>query len=142
MNQLKKIEKRLSKLQRMQKQLLKKKRKLNQKLAAKKRKKSRASRLVPAKKGVAFSDSFMKKAMLGTALGVVCAIVVTVALKNYKKNRAAEEALTERMGAYAGAVGDSHAEYDKASLEELEDALLRVENELDEVSQAIESAKK
>ena len=37
---------------------------------------------------------------------------------------------------------ESQAEYDKASLEELEDALLRVENELDEVSAAIENAKK
>ncbi len=147
MNQLKKIEKRLSKLSRLQKQLDKKKRKVGRLVAKNKKKQNRVRRLVkeaqqtvpPAKK------TMVKKAAIGFVIGTVLGVVVTKIVKYVKNNgcccklhaQADADALAENFQ-----TEESHAEYDKASLEELEDALLRVENELDEVSAAIENAKK
>lgn len=146
MNQLKKIERRLSKLGRLQKQLEKKKRKVGRLVAKNKKKQNHIRRLTKAQKAVPASQkAVLKKAVCGAVIGTVCGVVASKIISYVKANGcccmlrrdAQEDALEEMFQAQ-----ESQADYDKASLEELEDALLRVENELDEVSAAIESAKK
>ena len=146
MNQLKKIERRLSKLRRLQKQLDKKKRKVGRLVTKNKKKEKHVRRLVKAQKTVPTPQKNMiKKAVFGVVIGSVCGVVASKIVGYVKANgcccmlrrNVQEDADNEFLQAQ-----ESQAEYDKASLEELEDALLRVENELDEVSAAIENAKK
>lgn len=145
MNQLKKIERRLSKLRRLQKQLEKKKRKVGRLVAKNKKKQNRVRRLVKAQQAVPTPKKTMvKRAVCGVVVGTICGIVASKVVNYVKTNGCccklhgrSEDAIEEVFQSEG-----SQAEYDKASLEELEDALLRVENELDEVSAAIENAKK
>lgn len=146
MNQLKKIEKRLSKLRRLQKQLEKKKRKVGRLVAKNKKKQNHVRRMVKAQQVTPMpTKTIVKRSICGIVIGTICGVVITKAIRYMKAHgcccklhgQGNEEALEEMFQGE-----ESQVEYDKASLEELEDALLRVENELDEVSAAIENAKK
>lgn len=73
------------------------------------------------------------------ALVTVVAVVATVAVRNMKKNYMNVD--NERYDIAFGekdAQKEKEFDLDQVSLEELEEALLRVENELDEVNAAIE----
>lgn len=150
-NKLKRIEKRLSKLYRLQKRLEKKRKKLN-KFAAKNTKKAaaRAKKLpavkVPAKAKAAVKPS--KGFLWYFGISLSCALVATgvtlLVTKLVKRAAVQADAEAKEMDAYEAAdldAMDANQDYEKASLEELEEALLRVENQLDEVSEAIEGSK-
>lgn len=152
MDKLKKIEKRLEKLYRVQKQLEKKKKKM-MKLAAQNKKKVAANskKMAAAKTPVkvATKAGVKKNKMLkliATSIGLavfstVVAVAVTKLIQraNIQKKAGIRNAVAEDNDYPSVA---ANADYEKASLEELEEALLKVENQLEEVTAAIENSKK
>lgn len=157
MDKMKKIEKRLSKLYRLQKRLEKKRKKLN-KFAAKNRKnaalvtKKAGKKLtavkapVKGKTAARPSKSFLWRFGVSLACSLAATAVVVAVYKALKKSAVQADAEAKELDACTAATEAEGAvtnqDYEKASLEELEEALLRVENQLDEVSQAIDESKK
>lgn len=149
MEKLNKIEKRLEKLSRVQKQLEKKRKKLTR-LASKTRKQSAAKTKKLASKVPASVGNIVpkKKSLLGlilTSVGLavfstVVAVAVTKMIERAKVQKNAYDRNVE--GSADLSAEDFNTDYEKASLEELEEALLKVENQLDEVTAAIEKNKK
>lgn len=152
MDKLKKIEKRLEKLYRVQKQLEKKKKKMV-KLAAQNKKKVAANskKMAAAKAPVKIATKAGAKknkalklvaVSLGlTVLSTVVAVVVTKLIQRANiQKKAGIRSAAEDGNEYPSVA--SNADYEKASLEELEEALLKVENQLEEVTAAIENSKK
>lgn len=150
-NKLKKIERRLEKLYRVQKQLEKKRKKLT-KVATKSKKKAvanskkLAAAKVPVK--VAVKTGTKKKKLLGiVGVSIGLAVVSTIAAVLVTKliQRASVQKNAGNRNAYEesadGPANAGNSDYEKASLEELEEALLKVENQLDEVTAAIEKTK-
>ena len=140
MDKLKKIETQLDKMVRMQKQLEKKRKKLV-KAAAKARKESAAKTRKLAAKAPAsvecIASGVKKNNLRGLIIKSVClAAFSTVVAVVVSTDRNAE--------AVTGDLPDAalNTDYEKASLDELEEALLKVENQLDEVTAAIENSKK
>lgn len=152
MDKLKKIEKRLEKLYRVQKQLEKKKKKM-MKLAAQNKKKVAANskKMAAAKTPVkVVTKAGVKKnkmlKLIATSIGLavfstVVAVAVTKLIQraNIQKKAGIRNAAAEENDYPSVA---ANADYEKASLEELEEALLKVENQLEEVTAAIENSKK
>lgn len=152
MDKLKKIETQLDKMVRMQKQLEKKRKKLV-KAAAKARKESAAKTRKLAAKAPAsvecIASGVKKNNLRGLIIKSVClaafstvvAVVVSTAIKRAAVQRGAADRNAE---AVTGDLPDAalNTDYEKASLDELEEALLKVENQLDEVTAAIENSKK
>lgn len=151
MDKLKKIETQLDKMVRMQKQLEKKRKKLV-KAAAKARKESAAKTRKLAAKAPAsvecIASGVKKNNLRGLIIKSVClaafstvVAVVSTAIKRAAVQRGATDRNAE---AVTGDLPDAalNTDYEKASLDELEEALLRVENQLDEVTAAIENSKK
>lgn len=90
MNQLKKIERRLSKLRRLQKQLDKKKRKVGRLVTKNKKKEKHVRRLVKAQKTVPTPQKNMiKKAVFGVSSGLSVVLLATKIVGYVKANGAA-----------------------------------------------------
>lgn len=150
-NKLKKIERRLEKLYRVQKQLEKKRKKLTKVATQSKKKavansKKLAAAKVPVK--VTAKTGTKKKKLLGiVGVSIGLAVVSTIAAVLVTKliQRASIQKNAGNRNAYEESVdypvNSGNSDYEKASLEELEEALLKVENQLDEVTAAIEKTK-
>ena len=152
MDKLNKIEKRLTELAQLQKQLEKKRKKL-MKSASKARKASaaRTRKLAASKLPLDPSciankkrSSFLRLFALSLGLSLL-ATAVAVGVSQMVKRAKVQHQATAQNGYDELADVQSmtaNTDYEKASLEELEDALLKVENQLDEVTSAIEKSKK
>lgn len=150
MDKMKKIEHRLEKTYHLQKQLEKKRKKLV-KLAAKTKQQSAqaakklASGKLPAvptkdKKRRVFSWRLFVLSLGLSLVATVIAFSIDKMLTRAAVQRNAYDRNAEEGGDLSGA--GLGTDYEQASLEELEEALLRVENQLDEVTAAIEKNKK
>lgn len=152
MEKLKRIERKLEEMTKLQKQLEKKRKKLVKAAAkAKKQVKAKSKALAgkaPKTAEVIVGDmvnevkkkntrGIIVKSILLAAVTTMVAVAVSIAVKRFAVQQGAEERASE-------ATMDDvvNNDYEKASLEELEEALLRVENQLDEVTSAIENSKK
>ena len=148
MDKLKKIEQRLEKTYHLQKQLEKKRKKLV-KLAAKTRRQSAEKTKKLAAKApasvacIAKKKSFWRLFALSLGLSLLATAAAVTVSKMVKRAAVQKNAYDRNAEVSADlSAANLNTDYEKASLEELEEALLKVENQLDEVTAAIENSKK